>query len=165
MTFSIRRIDAKTPGHHIEAIAQMIWEEWSAHYTSKHELLAEINACQKEGSPSHIFYALGGGPVDQVLGTIGLLKNVIHKYAHLTPWLANFYTAPELWGKGIGRALYKELIRFAFLTVNYPKIYLYTSNPEPYHVKGWRTLDQFEYLNQTEYCLVLDAKEAMTLYP
>lgn len=154
MTLTILPLTEKTPLPHIESIIDFIWQEWGDLYKSLDSLKEEIKYCAQTNNASFILYAFLEKE-NKVCGCISLLENDLDEYAHLSPWLANFFIAPKYRVKGIGLNLYNALLKESFENLKYKTIYLYTANPSPYISKKWENIEQFEYQNKLQSLLKL----------
>lgn len=154
MTLTLLPLNQNTPQDHIGTIIHYIWQEWGDHYESLSSLKEEIKYCSHENNPPLILYALLEEE-NKVYGCISLLEDDLSSHTKFSPWLANFFIAPEYRGQGIGRSLYDALLKEAFKNLKYETIYLYTANPSPYTSKKWEIIEQFQYQNKLQYLLKL----------
>ena len=121
--------------HHIDAVAQMIYDEFWRDVVDGLSLEFLTAHLHTAIDPSRIPLSLIALDGDRLLGTVNLIENDDGKRTHLRPWLAAMLVAADRRGEGIGTRLVRALLVEAE-RMQFPTVYFGTDGPGFYERIG-----------------------------
>jgi GNAT superfamily N-acetyltransferase len=128
----------------VNVLARWHHQQWS--YLDPHLSMQERAAfLARHASRPQIpvtFVALSG---KTLLGSASLVARDMDIRAHLSPWLASVFVAPDQRRRGIGSALVARVVQEARV-LDVGQLYLFTPDKEAFYARrGWTVLEQVEY--------------------
>lgn len=120
---------------------------------AEYESFLRGTADRKNGLPAVLVASRDGAFV----GSVNLLANEIADRPALSPWLAQLFVLDASRGRGAGSALAAAAIAHAG-ELGFCRLYLYTSGTLPayYAARGWRPVEQLDYLGKMRTIMVFD---------
>jgi len=90
------------------------------------------------------------------IGTAALTEHDMEMHRELSPWLGGVYVVPAARGRGVARALIRDVIDRA-AAFGAPVLCLYTNGAEGLYQKlGWRILSREPYMGRDVTIMVRD---------
>ena len=121
--------------HHIDAVAQMIYDEFWRDVVDGLSLEFLRTHLHTATDPTRLPLSLIALDGDHLMGTVNLIENDDGKRTHLRPWLAAMVVAADRRGEGIGTRLVRALLVEAE-RMQFPTLYFGTDGPGFYERIG-----------------------------